>query len=532
MKNQPYELYELPYIRDLKDMTEQKKKQMPYKIAFSFPEGRKNIINKTYADFCLDVNALGTWEFKCGFKETHIAIIGENSYEWLLLFFSIVNGGNVAVPIDKELPANEVHKLLKEADVTVVFCSENYMNLFDEVDNIVVYSISKVKDYIAMGMDYINEGNKEFIDFLPDVKKMCCIFFTSGTSGNSKGVMLSQENIAADINGGCRLFSLEGNTIALLPFHHAFGLVVGVLMVFNYGHSIYINKSLKYIAKDLQIAKPQTLFLVPLFVENFHRQIWSTAKKQGREKLLKKMIRLSDCLMKVGIDIRRKCFSSVMESFGGNLQYIISGGAGIGIQYIQEFRTFGVEILNGYGTTECSPCVAVNRNFHHKDGTVGTPLPNTDIRISDEGEVLIKGSIVMMGYYKDEEATSNVLRDGWYYSGDLGFIDKDGMLTLTGRKKNLIILSNGENISPEELENDFLADAAVCEVLVYEDNDMIVSEIFPEEDYVGNEAYFDNLKRKVNSSRPMYKQVRKVILRNTEFPKNSSRKILRNNLKG
>lgn len=347
--------------------------------------------------------------------------------------------------------------------------------------------------------------------------------FTSGTSGSSKGVMLSHENIAEDINSSCKLFVLEGNTIAVLPFHHAFGLIVAVFMVFNYGYTVYINRSLKTIQRDLQMAKPQTMFLVPLFVETFHKQIWMNAKKEGKEKLLHRMIKISNFLLKCRIDVRKKIFTSVRNAFGGETEYIISGGASLGTQYVKEFRSFGIEILNGYGTTECSPCAAVNRNFYHKDGTVGIAVPDIDVKISDSGEVLVKGSIVMQGYYKDDRATKEVLNDGWYKTGDLGYLDDEGFLTLTGRCKNLIILSNGENVSPEELEADFLKYDEVQEVLVYEKNGIIIAEIYPDEEYrkkIGEEnlqEYFDKICKEINSKRPLYKQVGKVRLRKSEF---------------
>jgi long-chain acyl-CoA synthetase len=545
MKNKPYDLYQLPVFRDLKELLFQKIKSQPEGIAFAFSKGRNQITEKTYREFWEEVNALGTW-MNHQEIQGHIAIIGENSYEWLLCFFAIVNGGNVAVPIDKELPEEEIAALLEKADVQTVFYSQSYYG------NIKSYAIGDMDTYLAAGKRMIASGSRGFLDYQIDHKKMCCVMFTSGTSGVSKGVMLSHENFAEDINGSCQLFVLEGNTLPVLPFHHAFGLVVGVFMVFHYGYTIYINRSLKTIQKDLQIAKPQTMFLVPLFVETFHKQIWSAAKKEGREKQLHKMMKLSDWLLKRGIDIRGKIFTSVRQAFGGNLAYIICGGAPLGVSYIQEFRSWGIEILNGYGTTECSPCAAVNRNFFHKDGTVGMAVPNIKVRISDEGEVLIQGPIVMLGYYKDEAATKEAFRvqnerasapeqgmelDNWYATGDLGIMDEDGFITLTGRKKNLIILSNGENVSPEELEADFYKDEAVREVLVYEKDGLITAEIFPNEDYLkswggmnaarNEQEYFEKLRMRINRNRPMYKQIGEVLLRDSEFPKNTSKKIIR-----
>lgn len=542
MKNKPYDLYKLPPIRDLKDMLTQKKKLIPDKTAFTFSKGR-DFISKTYAKVYEDVYSLGTWLYAQNYHGKHIAIIGENSYEWLVVFFAIVCGGNVAVPIDKELPENEIARLLEKADVQVIFYSKAYRELVENAagmmeDEIDIYSMADMESFLSVGVGLIASGMNSFMDYKIDRKQLCCIMFTSGTSGSSKGVMLSHENIAEDINSSCKLFVLEGNTIAVLPFHHAFGLVVAVFMVLNYGYTVYINKSLKTIQKDLQTAKPQTMFLVPLFVETFHKQIWANAKKAGQDKLLRRMMNLSDFLLKLGIDMRKKLFASVRNAFGGNTEYIICGGAPLGIQYVKEFRSLGIEILNGYGTTECSPCAAVNRNHYHKDGTVGVAVPGIDVKISDTGEVLIKGPIVMQGYYKDSASTSEVLQDGWYATGDIGHIDDDGFITLTGRSKNLIILSNGENVSPEELEADFLKYEEVQEVLVYEQGGLIIAEIYPDEDCLaerlneeGIQEHYDKICREINHNRPLYKQIGKVCLRNTEFPKNTSRKILRYNRK-
>lgn len=547
MKNKPYDLYEIPLIQNLKDMIIQKKEHQPDDIAFTYSKGRNQVVKKTYGEFYDEVNALGTWLHNQNLQGKHIAVIGENSYEWLVCFFAIVCGGGVAVPIDKELPDKEIKNLLQKADVRAIIYSKSYIDVAENavemlsqsteqknVNDFKAYSMADLESFLVKGKELLASGNRSFVDYQIDRKKMCCIMFTSGTSGSCKGVMLSHENIAEDINSSCQLFVLEGNTIAVLPFHHAFGLVVAVFMVFHYGYTIYINRSLKAIQKDLQIAKPQTMFLVPLFVETFHKQIWTTAKKEGKEKLLKRMMKFSDFLLKLGVDLRKKIFTSVRQAFGGETEYIICGGAPLGTQYIKEFRSWGIEILNGYGTTECAPCAAVNRNHFHKDGTVGVAVPGAHMSIGEDGEVFIKGSIVMMGYYKDDNATNEVLKDGWYATGDLGFVDEEGFLTLTGRKKNLIILSNGENVSPEELELDFLKYEAVQEVLVYEQSQTIVAEIYPDTDYlkendsdVDVQEYFDNIRSEVNRNRPIYKQVGEILLRDSEFPKNTSKKILR-----
>ena len=269
------------------------------------------------------------------------------------------------------------------------------------------------------------------------------------------------------------------------------------------------------------------MFVVPTFIETFYKQIWKNAKKNKKTHLLKSMIKTSKMLLKIGIDLRKQLFKSIHNSFGGNIEYIICGGAYLDPKYIIFFRSIGINILNGYGITECSPVVAVNRNHYYRDGSVGQIVKGAEIKIK-ENEILVKGKMVMLGFYKDKKATDEVLKDGYFHTGDFGYIDKDGFLFITGRKKNLIILSNGENISPELIEEELSHDEAVSEIIVYENNNKLLAEIYPREEYLGNESYFDDLIYKYNSKVPKNHQIALVTLRNNEFPKSNNKKILRN----
>lgn len=337
--------------------------------------------------------------------------------------------------------------------------------------------------------------------------------------------------MTSDINFACKNFKLNGNTLSVLPFHHTLGLITTIFKVFNYNQSTFINKSLKHIQRDLQVSKPQTVFMVPLFVETFYKTILETAKKSGKYKTLIRAAKISDILLRMGIDIRKTLFKSVHEAFGENLEYIICGGAPLDAKYVKAFRSWGINILNGYGITECAPVVSVNRNHYWRDGSVGQVLDGCSVKISDDGEILVKGDNVMLGYYNDEVSTNQVLIEGWYYTGDLGYIDKDEFLFITGRKKNLIILSNGENVSPEEIEAHIMRDEAVAEVVVYGENGMLTAEIFPAETYMGNQEYFNELAAHLNQGQPQYKQIHRVKLRDEEFKKNSTKKILRYKVK-
>ena len=521
MKNRNYPFYEVSRPASVADMLKQKAAKIPDKVAFRYRKGHDAIETKTYKEVYEEVRRAASWVGETYGKGTHIAVIGENSYEWLIAFFATLCSGNVAVPIDKELPADEVEWLIHKADITAAFVSKTYSDLVTGIEGLKTMTLKELQK--ASGSDC-----ECYQLYHPKDEELACIFFTSGTSGRSKGVMLSHGNLSAEIYGPSRLFHPAGDsTLVVLPFHHAFGLNVAVLMPYNYELNIFLNRSLKRVKEDLVLAKPDLLMLVPLFVEVFYKQIMDGIKKSGREQKVKTGIRITRLLNGIGIDVRRRIFKEILDVFGGNLTHIICGGAHLDPFYVKEFRNFGIEILNGYGTTECSPCVAVNRNLYKRDGSVGQVIEETETRISEAGEVQFKGSVVMMGYYNDPEVTAEALKDGWYSTGDLGYMDEDGFLFLTGRVKNLIILSNGENISPEELENDFHFDPGVNEVLVYEQDHKIIAEIFPEEEYMGNEAYFDELMKKVNEGRPAYKRVAKVVLRDHEFIKNTTKKIVR-----
>ena len=529
MKNRPYPYCNPPEMLDLKDMLRRLMAEQHDDTAFVYP-CETGEMKKTYFDFYEDVLAFGTWMYSKKIKDKHVAIIGENSYEWLVTYFALILGGNVAVGIDKNLPEEEIYALAKTGDVDGAFITNTYYEKLGKKVGKKSYNLKDLDSILFEGRKMLHEETKdarEYENYELELDKTATILFTSGTSGVSKGVELTNRNIAYEIVHTSMLYEPHGGVLAVLPFHHAFGLVVGVLMVINYGKPIYINKSLKYVKKNMADFGPQTMFLVPMFVEFFHKQIWAEVNKKGKTAAFKGLMKSTDLLLKTGLDVRKKTYGSIQNVFGGNLEYIICGGAPLDPMYVKEFRTWGIEILNGYGATECSPCTAVNRPEFKKDGSVGVLVPGIEVKTTEEGEIAFKGDLVMKGYYNNPEATADALVDGWYLTGDLGYVDDDNFIFLTGRKKNLIILSNGENISPEELEQDIARDPAVGEVLVYDEDGKIVAEIFPVEEHLGDTAYFEKLKNKINKGRPMYKQVSRIKLREEEFIKNASMKIVR-----
>ena len=518
----PYGPYILPQIGSLREMTDLRVKDNPDGIAFFYTGNDGSIVTKTYRRFSKDVNAVGTYLYAHNFREgSHIALLGVNFYEWLVTFFAIANGGNVALPMDARQPIENIIKLCANGDCAALAYSEEFAaaipafrsNLSDipaaDARGFVDLPFTSFDEWVSEGAKMIDAGDTSFIDHKINVDDMCALVFTSGTTGIPKGVMLSQKNIAANINQACKNFVLEGNGLSPLPMHHMFGLIVGHLMVFNYNKPCYIVRNIRNLMKDIQIAKPECLFVVPMIIETFAKQFKVMAKRMGGQITPEQ----------------------VQAMTGGNLRFIICGGAPLSAMYVKMFRQFGLEILNGYGITECSPVLAVNRNEDMCDGSVGPVLFGCEVKISDEGEILAKGDNVMLGYYRNPEATAEALQDGWFHTGDLGKIE-DHYLFITGRTKNLIITSSGENISPEELEEKVLADPAVAEAIVYDVDDVLAVQIYPEKEAGAPAEYFQALLDRINKGEPVYRQLKKLVLRDEPFIRNSTGKIIRTQIKG
>ena len=553
-KNRPYPLYDLlPEIGSLHEMMAVKLRGQAKDVAFAYFDRKGTCYNKTYLEFGAEVRSVAEWIAARKAAPQHIGILGENSYDWLVMFMAVICSGNAAVALDKDMTQEELLQAAGDADVGLILHSAKAGKKITRIKK-ALKAPGEMPDCCSFDEAYAaapvpeDSAVLEYFDKMTvDADAMCCMFFTSGTSGRRKPVMLSHRNIAADINGSCQLFVLEGSTYTVLPFHHAFGLIVGVWMVFHYGHTVYISSGLRYIPAELKAACPQTMMLVPLFVESFYKQIRQEAAKAGRQKQMKAALLLSDLLRTCGIDIRRRLFKDVLVRFGGNLEYIICGGAPLDKLYVEKFRKLGIEILNGYGTTECSPVAAVNRNHYRRDGSVGLALPGSEVVISEDGEVLVRGPHVMLGYYDNAKKTADygssdtdwtdssreesekIDENGFYHTGDLGRIDRDGFIFLTGRKKNLIILSNGENVSPEELEEKLLRFDSINEVVVSADDGVICAEIYPETNDSA-ENIFTQIQNEIdslNKQLPTYKQITRTVFRNTPFEKTTTKKIRR-----
>ena len=518
MKIYKYDLNKLPHFSNLKELVHMRE-TFANPIAFKYKE-KGQIKDISAAAWRQDIEALGTYLFSIGIRNSKVALIGENSYQWILSYFAVVNGGNVIVPIDKELSDEDIVALIVQSGADALIYADAYADVAQSIGHLKLLKMSGFNDYMHNGRNLIRDGNREFLDHEIDDHALCSVIYTSGTTGTPKGVMLSHSNIASDTIGACENVYISGDSMLTLPLHHTFAFTAGVAAMVLYGRTICINASLRTFKEDLTVYRPQNIFVVPLYVDTMYKNIWDTSKRQHKDKLLKRMLTLSRALKKAGIDIRKKLFKSVLEALGGNLDLIVSGGAPIHEKYIEFFYDIGVTVLNGYGITECSPVVAVNRNKCFVTDSVGLILSCNKVRVQD-GEVLVKGDNVMLGYYKDEDATAEAFADGWFRTGDLGYV-RDDYLFITGRKKNLIILDNGENVSPEELEGRIEDIPGVMEVVVYSERNAITAEIYAQDAGGIQEKIME-----LNKTLPRYKQIQKVKFRDKEFEKTTTKKIKR-----
>ena len=483
--NKNYPIYKTTFIDDMRSLVEEAAQNFTDSIAISYKENYwdKEVRKVTFTQWRDDVRNLGTALISCGFREKTIAIVGENSYGWCCSFFGVMAIGSVTVPVDKELPAEDIDGIITTTDCkAVIFGKASEARIkeilnnggFRTVDTLIsvapessigtaVLNGRKLTSLAALqaeGERLYKDGDNSYYDYKIDVNKLASIVFTSGTTGKGKGVMLSQANIGLDMTLGMYNFDITRKTLHVLPPHHTFGSTVNYVGHLSQGCEVYISSGIKHVSDEIREQQPTHLILVPAFLEVMNRKIWATARKSGKEGLLKAMMKVSDLLRKVGIDVRKKLFASVLSAFGGKLELIICGGAKLDEEIINTFDSLGITILNGYGITECSPLISANRNRYRKPGSVGTPILACRVKIDNpdengEGEICVKGPNVMLGYYNNPEATAEVFdKDGFFHTGDYGKLDEEGWIYITGRKKNLIILSNGKNVYPEEIEAD------------------------------------------------------------------------------
>jgi len=565
MKDIP--LYEVSKVTNLRDVIKTRVKEFPENPVFLHkPVKGEGYVPVSTQQYDHDIDSLGTAFMSKLKKGSRVAILAETRYEWYVTYLATTNGTGCIVPIDKELSTEEIMNCLSRAHVDMLVFSksklENVKELYGKINTIKYYvcmddldddKFVKYSEIIAEGEKLLEGGDKTFTEATIDPEEMTILLFTSGTTSKSKAVMLCQRNICKNLMSMFSMLYIDRNDtfFSVLPLHHTYECTCGFLGQVYRGTTIALCSGLRYITTEIKEAQPTCILMVPVMLELFYKQIMKkinsdpkTAKKfnTGRK--------LSKILLKLHIDVRKKLFAQIHEVFGGKMRLIILGGAPVKPEALEFFQDMGFLCVQGYGLTECAPILALNRDCDFENEAAGLPLPGVDVKILNPdsdgiGEFIAKGDNVFMGYYEDPEATAEALdKDGYYHTGDLGYIDEKGFCIITGRKKNVIIAGNGKNVFPEEIEyllslDDYVAESVVTGEQDDKKNDIvIVATIFPDMDKMtedlGENATDEQITKvlegvvdKVNDKLVSYKKIKKVVLRKTEFEKNTSRKIKR-----
>ncbi|MBS5854236.1 MAG: AMP-dependent synthetase/ligase [Clostridia bacterium] len=521
----------------------------------------------TYERFGNDVINLGTGLIKhLNLKGERIIIIGENTYYWYVSYFSILCGAGIAVPVDKELPNNEIENVIKRSHASAVIFSKKKKDAIDKIkDNLpmVKYFIEMNSDANLQGRDIgiekvieegkkiTDSGNTEYMDIEIDPEEFKFLIFTSGTTSQAKGVMLCHRNLAENVNAVSKYVKIyeSDRFFSVLPLHHTYESSIGALLPFANGSSVTVCGGLRYIVPDMQEAKPTAMLAVPLLVENLYKKINQTIEKSGKAGLVNSMIHVTNALKGVGIDIKRKVFKEIYDNLGGNMRIIVSAAAPIDKKIGRWVQDIGIEFLQGYGLTETAPIAALTPECDPRVGSVGIPVNCAQIKIHNpnengEGEIWIKSKTLMLGYYEDEEATKEVVYDGWFNSGDIGYQDKDGYVYVTGRSKNVIVTQNGKNIYPEEIELLLSKIPEIAECMVYGkevegEKELIISvKVIPNKEEIerlhGKDLKEEEIHKiiwnkikEVNKSLTSYKAIKNLELKHDEFAKTTTMKIKR-----
>ena len=566
--NKPKEIRLYERVMDVKDFCRVLTKHSD-KVVFTYFDKKRQLHDVTYGEFLHKAKSLAAAFTKRGLEGKRIAIIGETSVNWMASYVAILSVGGVAIPLDKELEISVIEGFMESVDADALVYSSSFnskfKNAMDAHSSLSCFiPMEPTEEELALSDKIVplntlyEEGAVEVEAGyeIPDVKNRDALaefLFTSGTTGTSKCVMLSQKNIFSVVTSAAATvpFTPDDTIVSLLPIHHTYELAC-LLAGMDYGMHICINDSITHVLKNLQIFKPTGLVLVPLYIYTFYKRIWAEAKKTGRDKKLKLGITAARSLLKVGVDKRRDLFAEVLNSFGGRLEKIVCGGAALNPRMVEFFDTLGVSIYEGYGITECAPLTCVVPYFNRKYASVGPAVPCCQVRIHDgyenekgfiEGEIQVKGDNVMLGYYNNPEATAEAFtEDGWFRTGDVGYLDEDEYCFITGRLKTVIVLENGKNVFPEEIEEylgniETIAESAVIGRQAGSEVNLTAL-VFPDATKFPEGATKEQMQEEIqksinelNKTLPTYKHIKVVELRDTEFEKTTSRKIKRHLLK-
>ena len=559
-------VHKMPKYKNLKEMLEKSGQMYGDRPAYLFkteePEKFKEISHKQFRE---EINYLGTALIDMGLKDKRIAVISENRYEWGLAYFATVAGTGIVVPLDKALPDNEIENLIIRSEVEAIFYSSKYDKVMKEIReknsaNIKFFismdldkhtnGIYSQTELVSRGKELIENGNKEFLEAKIDEEAMGIMLFTSGTTAMSKAVMLSHKNLCSNLFDIASTIKVDEKDVFLsfLPLHHTFECTTGFIYPISKGSAIAFCEGIRHIADNIKEYRVTAMVSVPILFENMYKKVMKNIEKKGKLETVKKGIKISQFLLKIGIDIRRKLFKEIHDNLGGRLRLFVAGGAALDPEAEKGFNELGIAMYQGYGLTESSPVISAEDDKYRRLGSIGKAFPSIDVKIVEPneegvGELVAKGPSIMLGYYHNEEATKETIdEEGWLHTGDLAKIDKDGFIFISGRKKFVIVLKNGKNIYPEELETlvnkiegikeSFVygkpeedGDYKICAKIVYDKE--VAEEIFGTlEEEILREKIWQEIK-KVNKTMPAYKYIREISITDEELIKTTTQKIKR-----
>lgn len=556
--------FEAEEVKDFRELISRTVNKFPDQIAYKYKirhsKDDVEYVCKTFSTFKKDVEGLATSLLTMGLQGKKVAVISSNRYEWCTTYLAVTTGGMVIVPLDKALPEKELQSLIRRSGAEAIVCEAKYIEAIKNttesslkyiisMDETIEKDVIFYQDLLNQGKKLRENGNREYEAISIDPEAMSIILFTSGTTNVSKGVMLSQRNICSNLQAiamYARMLPTD-TLLSVLPIHHTFECTITFLIGFYFGSTVAFCEGLKYIQKNMQEFHVNVFVGVPLILENIHKKVWKSIDEQGKTKLIKTMVVITKILSKIGIDIRRKVFKPILDQFGGKLRIVFVGAAPLDKKIIKGFNDFGVDLVQGYGLTETSPVVSCESEKRKKPGSIGFPLSNLELKIVDPdeegiGEITVKGPSVMLGYYENEEATNKAMKDGWFSTGDYGYLDKKGYLYISGRKSDIIVLKNGKNIYPQELEfllnkipavletmvfarNKTSMDTTLCAKIVYDKEQ--VKEVYGEKTEEELKEIFWQKVKEVNQTLPDVKHIKEIMITDEPLAKTTTQKVKR-----